>query len=82
MSKTVALGSPQTFLRGSDLSGVVPADVNSAVQLPSGSAVQDQPLSLQGLHRPTAVQIYIHDVTHWGKERQYRRCICMNQGAV
>lgn len=53
------------------LSRVVPADVDSGVQLSSGGAVYDQSPSLQGLYRSTGVQIHLHDVTHWSVYKVY-----------
>lgn len=46
------------------LSRIVPGDVDPGVELPSGSAVQDESLSFQRLHCPTAVQIHLQDVAH------------------
>lgn len=51
----------------SDLSRVVPGDLDSGVQLRRGRAVQDQPLPLQALHRPAGVQVDPCDVAHWNK---------------
>lgn len=67
---STSLSSEQTESRRSYLSGVVPGDVDSGVQLRRGSAVQDQPRPLQGLHGPAGVQVDLRDVAHWDRRRE------------